>query len=323
MLDLSPASTVRSAIDLACMAPSVHNSQPWRWLVGPHTVHLYADLRRWLPATDPDGRDMVISCGAALDHLRIALQASGHRPAVHRLPNPADGDHLAAVELRSNQYADADLSLVNAVPARRSDRRPYGSWPVPAAFVDELVAAGNGRGALVHLVEPGERPAVVRAIREAEAVQSAQPGYDTELALWSGAVAGPDGVPAANLLDDPAAGGPASRRFAPGSVTPAPGRSDDAAELLIIATSSDDALSWLRAGEALSAIALRAVDLGLASCPLSAPLEVPATRVALRDGVLGGAAMPQVALRVGWPPPGSLPRTPRRSLDDVIAEMTV
>lgn len=321
MLDLSPASAVRSAIGLACMAPSVHNSQPWRFLVGSQTVHLYADLGRWLPATDPDGRDMVVSCGAALDHLRIALEAGGHRPLVHRMPNPADGDHLAAVEIRSSPYSDADLGLVNAIPTRRSDRRPFGSWPVPPAFVDELVVAGNRSGALVHLVEPGQRSAVLQAIGEADAAQAALPGYDTELALWTGSVAGPDGVPAANLLTDHAAGGPAARRFPPGRLDPGADRSGDAAELLIIATSSDDAMSWLRAGEALSAITLRAVALGLGSCPLSAPLEVPATRVALRDGILGGTAMPQVAVRVGWPPAAPLPPTPRRPLDDVVAAM--
>ena len=74
--------TVRAAIELASRAPSVHNSQPWRWMVGPHSVHLYADLRRWLPATDADGRDLVVSCGAALHHLRVALAAA--RPGRRR-----------------------------------------------------------------------------------------------------------------------------------------------------------------------------------------------------------------------------------------------
>src|SRR3982750_4766364 len=89
--------TLRAAIELASHAPSVHNSQPWRWVIGPRTVHLYADLRRWLPATDADGRDLVVSCGAVLHHLRVALAASGMHAVVHRIPDPARPDDLAAL----------------------------------------------------------------------------------------------------------------------------------------------------------------------------------------------------------------------------------
>src|SRR3954452_16705281 len=91
--------TVRSAIELASHAPSVHNSQPWRWTVGRHVVHLGADRQRWLPATDPDGRDLVVSCGTALHHVRVALAAAGVRTAVHRMPNPGEPDRLATLEL--------------------------------------------------------------------------------------------------------------------------------------------------------------------------------------------------------------------------------
>jgi hypothetical protein len=87
--------TVRSALELATRAPSVHNSQPWRWRIGDRSVHLYADHSRRLPATDPDGRDWIVSCGAALHHLRIALAASGISAIVQRMPNPSEPDHLA------------------------------------------------------------------------------------------------------------------------------------------------------------------------------------------------------------------------------------
>jgi nitroreductase len=76
---------VRAALALATRAPSIHNSQPWRWQITGQTVHLYADLSRWLPATEADGRDLLLSCGAALHHLRVALAAAGVRSAVQRL----------------------------------------------------------------------------------------------------------------------------------------------------------------------------------------------------------------------------------------------
>ena len=89
---------VATALRLAVRAPSVHNCQPWRWLVGPGTVHLYADGSRQVPATDPHGRDLLISCGAALNHLLVALASLGWDARVRRMPNPARPGHLATVE---------------------------------------------------------------------------------------------------------------------------------------------------------------------------------------------------------------------------------
>src|SRR3954447_26433689 len=131
--------TLRAAIELASHAPSVHNSQPWRWVLGPHSVHLYADVRRWLPTTDADGRDLVVSCGAVLHHLRVAAAAAGLAAQVHRLPNPDEEDHLAAITVRPAAAAESDLGLARAVSTRRTDRRRYSSWEVPDGFVEELV----------------------------------------------------------------------------------------------------------------------------------------------------------------------------------------
>jgi len=121
--------TVRSALELATRAPSVHNSQPWRWRIGDRSVHLYADQERRLPATDPDGRDWIVSCGAALHHLRIALAASGIAVSVQRIPNPSEPDHLAALQLHERAPGAADIRLAAAITRRRTDRRRY--WPSP------------------------------------------------------------------------------------------------------------------------------------------------------------------------------------------------
>jgi nitroreductase len=131
--------TVRSALELATRAPSVHNSQPWRWRIADRSVHLYADRARRLPATDPDGRDWILSCGAALHHLRIALAASGIAASVRRIPNPSEPDHLAALQLHDRAPDACDIRLATAITARRTDRRRYGPWPVPEVFVAELV----------------------------------------------------------------------------------------------------------------------------------------------------------------------------------------
>lgn len=310
--------TVRSALALATRAPSVHNSQPWRWRVGRRTIHLHPDLRRWLPVTDSDGRDIGLSCGAALHHLTVALAALGLTTRVHRLPDPAEPDHLAAVELRAGPPSDTDLA--DAIVHRRTDRRRYTDWEVPDAFVTELVTRAADHGALLRPVtDPAARRRLIRAIDEAGRTQESTEGYRTETALWSGARSGTDGVPAGNLLADPVGTGDGTaRRFAPGQLDQ-PADGTDGALLLVLGTTSDDPLSWLRAGEAMSAVLLHATRLGLAGCPLSQPLEVPGTRVAVRDEILGGTLVPQLVLRIGWAPSGPpLPATPRRPVDDVV-----
>jgi nitroreductase len=312
--------TVRAAIELASHAPSVHNSQPWRWVVGPHSVHLYTDPSRWLPATDADGRDLVLSCGAVLHHLRAALAATGLVAEVHRLPNPDQPDHLAAITVHPAAGAAAALGPTKAMLARRTDRRRYSSWDVPDSFLAELVALAADQGAVLRPVTSARtRDVLLAAIREAAHVQEGIPGYRTETALWSGGTADGVGIPAGNLLSDPIG---ASRRFSPGTLEQEPAGEPDGALLLVLGTASDDTLSRLRAGEALGAVLLHATELGLAGCPLSQPLEVGETRATVREQVLGGTLSPQLVLRVGFPPAGpALPATPRRPVDDTIERM--
>lgn len=311
--------TLYSGLELACRAPSVHNTQPWAWRVADHSIQLHADLQRWLPATDPDGRDLVVSCGAALHHLVVALAAAGVRTTVHRMPNPDEPDHLASVEVSHGRGTDEEVATSTALERRRSDRRPYRGWPVPSTITDTLREAAEERGALLRVVRRGgDRNRVLAAVQAAATAQATRPGYEAELALWSGGTADEDGVPAANLTRT--SGGPHTlrRRFAAGELEG--DEADlDGAELLVIGTSSDDRLAQLRAGEALSAVLLAATRAGLATCPLSQVLEVSASRRALRDTVLGGTLEPQVLVRLGWAPPGpALPTTPRRPVEDVV-----
>lgn len=310
--------TVRSALALASRAPSVHNSQPWLWRYGNRTVHLVADLSRWLPATDAIGRDMVISCGAALHHVRVALAATGIAATVRRLPDPDAPDVLATLTLRARPASDADLRAASVITRRRTDRRRYSDWPVPTSLLEELTARAAAEGVVARAVdEAWGRAAVIDAVRIAAHQQRETDRCTTEAALWTARYAGDDGIPAANLLADAAGtGGGLARPFPSGTIVQDPG--DDGAALIVLGTASDDPLSQLRAGEALSAMLLHATDLGLATCPLTQPLEVGSTYRTLRDDLLGGRLAPQVILRVGWAPREPLPPTPRRALADVI-----
>jgi nitroreductase len=313
--------TVRSAVELATRAPSVHNSQPWRWRIGDRTVHLYADLERWLPVTDAEGRDLLISLGAVLHHLRVALAASGLGATIHRFPNPDELDHVAAVELRSRVPAEADLGLAAAVMARRTDRRGYSDWEVPATVVSELIDRAAEQGATLRpMTAAGARARIEQAVAAAAAEHAELDGYHTETVLWTGRTASDDGVPAANLLRRIEGRG-LDRSFPAGRLDQQELDVPDGGLLTVLGTASDDRLSQLRAGEALSAVVLHATQAGLATCPLSEVLEVEATRTALRDEVLDGTLSPQLLLRIGWAQPAPLPETPRLPVDATIDDL--
>jgi hypothetical protein len=309
--------TVRSAVELGCRAPSIHNSQPWRWRRGQRDLLLQADLTRWLPVTDADGRDLMLSCGAVLHHTRVALAAAGVHTTVHRFPDAEQRDHLAALELTSAAPADTDGQLAAAIARRRTDRRRFSTWPVPASMLSALTERAAEQGALLRPITGAAATTLAAALRYAAAVQDRTPGYATETALWTGGEPGDDGIPAANLLSaapDPTRG----RRFPAGRIDEPETDEPDGALLVVIGTASDDPMSQLRAGEALSAVTLHATTFGLASCPLSQVLEVGDTRRTLRDDALDGAMSPQLVLRLGFAPPAPLPATPRRPVDEVL-----
>lgn len=313
--------TVLGAIGLANRAPSVHNTQPWRWLLGEASIHLMADPTRQLEVTDPAGRDLLLSCGAALHHLQVALAALGWRAVVHRIPNHGDPTHLAAVEVRRRLPSEEDITLVAAISRRRTDRRRFSSWPVPDGHLDLMVRrAGEAGALLVPVNDAPTRLRLTRAIDTAARHQQHDRRYQMELALWSGrSRLADDGVLAASTPPSTPTnwrmhGDTTMRAFPNGSLADAEtGHGEpDGGQLLVLATLDDDPESVLQAGEATSAALLTATDLGLATCPLSQPLEIADTRAVISDQVLDGIAHPHLILRTGWLPTAAPPVPPSR-----------
>jgi nitroreductase len=320
---LPDVATLRTALALAARAPSVHNVQPWQWRVGVNSLHLYADPSRRLVHTDPDGLDMMISCGAALHHCVVALAALGWQSKMHRFPNPDEPLHLASIELHPHAAAEADVALAAAIPRRRTDRRHFSSWPVAHSDISLIGVRVARMGIVMRRVEPstGLRAALAHAVWQ----HATDPEYLSELTAWTGRYASTAGVPARNTPEsDPNSRFP-GRIFAgtalaqPAEASPA----DDRGVLLALGTAEDDDLARLRAGEATSLALLTAAAQGLASCALTEPLEIAETRASIRADAFGDASFPQMLLRVGWAPINAdpLPATPRRPLDELVVRL--
>lgn len=308
------------AVDLAVRAPSVHNTQPWRWALRGEHIHLYADADRHLTVTDPAQRVLLMSCGAALHHMRVALGMLGWSAEVTYLPDDAEPDHLAVVAARPQSASARDIELAAAIGHRQSDRRRYSSRPVPQAYVREVSGGARRFGAAARQVPRELRPQLADAARTASLRHGADPAYLHELAVWSGRHGTDDGVPAANTPAPRPDDEIAQRRFeSPELADLATG--PEAAEWLVLCTIGDDRLARLRAGEAASALLLSATALGLASSLQSEPLAMPDLRAEIRHRVLSDCAYPQTMVRLGWRAPGAapLPHTPRRPAAEVIA----
>ncbi|MCW2641194.1 MAG: nitroreductase [Dactylosporangium sp.] len=298
-------------------APSIFNTQPWRWNIHDETAELRADRDRQLPVVDAEGRMLTLSCGVALHHARVALAGTGHVPAVSRLPDPQDPDLLAIVGIAT--FASASPTVVRlhqAIAHRHTDRRPFADQPVPADGLGRLRDAAEQQGAHLHLLPPDNVVLLTVAASRAADAELADPGYRGELAAWTHQTAETgEGVP----LDTT---GPVGRRrvpvrdFAP-EASNRPVIADIAerqARYAVLFTDGDDPASWLTAGEALSAVLLTATTNRLATSPMSDVIEVPSARRVLYD-LIGRTGHPMVALRIGIPAdsPQPAPGAPRHS----------
>lgn len=309
---------LRGIVALACRAPSVHNSQPWRMTAADGVLRLFVEPHRVPHATDHSGREALISCGALLDHLRVAAAAAGWNAEVARFPNPNDLDHLATVEFHRLEWAgDADRSRADAIARRRTDRLPFGTpsnWP---AFEKVLRATIDPENATLDVLDDTARAQLADASRLTEALRRNDASYHAELGWWTGLFETSDGVPYSALPADRDTVSVA-REFPTGTLSGDRPRADHSV-IVALSTYDDSHASALGCGEALSAVLLEATMVGLATCPLTHLTELDASRDILR-ALIGGAGDPQLLIRIGRVPilGEHPPMTPRRPLADVL-----
>ena len=312
---------LQAAARAALHAPSVFNTQPWRWQITGETLELYADRDRTLQTTDPGGHLLMLSCGAALHHARVTLEADRWAVTVERLPHGNNTDLLARITATGIGSANPRAErLAEAIPSRRTDRRAFGDRTVPDNLLTELRRIVEAEGAYLHLVRHDQMPMLATSTSRAADAENNDPAYLAELQRWTNRPAGSgDGVPPATAVQQTARRVPV-RDYAPGG-TPGLATGDGfdlGAAYVVLFGRTDQPAELLRGGEALSALLLTATTEGLATAPLSDTIEVQWPRLLLRD-LLAEVGEPYLIVRLGYSDTTApLPEAPRREPHDVI-----
>jgi nitroreductase len=318
------AEKLRAAVKYAVLAPSSHNSQPWLFRIRDEALELRADRSRALPVVDPEDRELVISCGAALYHLLLALRHFGCEPVVERFPDIRDVDLLARVHIGgAHERSAADDALFRAMFARHTYRAPFEDRLLPERLGAILEAAAQSESAWLHVFLTEEaRKAAADLIAEGDRLQMADKRFRRELAAWLRPNWGErgDGMPgyALGMGDLRAAAGPlVVRTFDIGRGQAA--RHHELASgspmLALLGTAHDSPWDWLVAGEALAHVLLRAQVDGVAASFLNQPIEVEELRLRVQ-ALTARPGFPQLLLRLGVGRPAQ--GTPRRPLAEVV-----
>ena len=308
-------------VETACRAPSLHNSQPWKWIFDDGVLHLIADHARVGHHTDSTGREVILSCGAALDHLQVASAVAGWRVSINRYPDARDHDHLASVTFHPQPATEHQRALGEALMRRHTDRLAF-AIPEPWAELEQrLRTVLDGTAVEVDVIDDSGRPALADASRRTERHRRDDASYRYELLWWTGRSHVGDGIPPAALATSAEAHRLDVARDFPvysgGDRTAALDR--DHSKILVLSTFDDSRENTLKCGEALSRVLLECTEAGFATCTLTHMIEIHASREMVRR-ITGRHAEPQVLIRVGRTVDTSpqAVHTPRRPLSEVL-----
>lgn len=317
------AEAVREVVEAATLAPSVHNTQPWRFRWDGTALTVLEDASRGLPVLDPAGRERLLSCGAAVLNARLTLRYLGYDCTVELLPDANRPDLLARLAIGGAREADdAERALALEIPRRHTDRGRFDDRPVPDEALARLTAAAEREEAVLRVVASSEdRIALAVLLSHADEIEQADPAYQAELDRWRTRDRQAEGVPDAAVPSEPVSSRGSDytlRDFHPSA--PAQPSADEPPRpehplAVVVATAEDERRDWLVAGMAMGRVLLQASLDGLAASPMTQVVEIERLRIRLRQE-LRLLGVPQVVLRLGFGT-GTV-STRRRSVDEVL-----
>jgi hypothetical protein len=312
-----PPEHVDMLLRAAGLAPSLHNAQPWQFAVGSSHMEVYADASRQLRDSDPAGRSLLISCGAAVFNLRVAFAHLGLHPRPRLMPDEGDPTLVATIEVDKGRQG-ADLGrFYDALSARRTNRHPFQCRRLPPSVTANMIDAARTEGAILSVFDdPEEVERIVDLLDDAGIVERAEQSRIGERARWVGEerceVAA--GIPSASLGPRPTQLRTAFRDLSLSGAPRAHAAFEAAPTLAVLSTTSDKPVDWVRAGQALERVLLEGTAAGMSASFMNQPVEQDDLRWQVRNP-LTGFGHAHMILRLGYGPP--VPATPRRPVQEI------
>jgi hypothetical protein len=318
---LAEDGTIRKLVDAAGAAPSIHNTQPWRFRIVDDVIELHGDPDRMLWVADPRGRALHLSCGAALFNLRLAIRMLGVKPMIWAIPDPQGRPTLlACVRLQQGRPASSgEREMFEAIYQRHTSRAPFSSRPLPEPVHMDLERAAGSEFALLRMLSNRDTALVLDLAAAADKALASDFDHRVELGQWIGT---DDGVPASALGYRPTSEPAPVRDF--GYASPTTVRPSLSYEqrpwLAVLSTARDEPGDWLRAGQALQRVLLTATVNGLAASLLYQPIELHDVEKQ-DDGWWPWPECPQIIVRFGYGPAGT--ESSRRAVDDILDRQAI
>ncbi|MGN6794353.1 MAG: Acg family FMN-binding oxidoreductase [Streptosporangiaceae bacterium] len=312
---------LRRVVESAAAAPSIHNTQPWKFNVAADDLlEIRADPDRALWVGDPLGRALYLSCGAALFNVRTAIRMTGFNPLVWPLPQPEFSPTvIAAIQAgpgRPPTFSERDL--YQAIWQRHTDRGPFTAEPISESQRAALEQAASSEHATLRMLTKPDAATVLGLAAGAGAELADDVDHRVELQRWIAAGNRDDGIPAGALPSAPSRE-PAPVRADLAAATPAATRTtatyEEFPQLAVLTTAGDEVADWLRAGQALQRVLLTATTRGLSASFLYQSIELRDMR---RESAPAWpwSENPQMVIRLGYGK--DVAGTPRRPVDDIL-----
>lgn len=295
-------------VSRAILAPSIFNTQPWKFEVDENGVDVYADRTRQLVVADPEGRELAISIGAAVYILRLGMKAHGMRPLVDYKPDHSKPDLLARVTCQGVTDIDGESqSLFDEVGLRQTATGQMDSAPIDLEELKSLRNATQDEHVRFEWIKDVSlRGMVVEMVREGDRLLFHDQKYREEFAAWmrpNGATQF-DGVPGEAMGYGDIAAGAAPwivKHFDVGAFMASQDSeyAENAPSLGVFCTKHDDLANWLDTGQALCHFELLASHYGLVCSVFNQPMQVVGLRARFAREH-GFCAFPQAFIRVGF-----------------------
>ena len=317
---------LRELVRLATLAPSGHNTQPWKFRLAPSHIEIYPDESRHLAAVDPDDRELWMSLGAALENLLVAAEHAGYHPEVTYHPDGVATDHIAVALQKAASGPGGSDGLFEAIRTRQCARRTYDGKPVPTQGLDQLTAAATGAGVMPLLFTGAAMEPLLEYVKAGNADQMSDDKFKAELVHWvrfndREALASRDGL-LGRASGDPSVPRWVGQLFSGSSLNAKTQDKTDernirsSAGLLLFTSERNDQAAWLETGRVHERFALRSTALGLKYSYINQPCEVPVVRAQVQAHLSLNGAFPQLLTRFGYGP--AMPRSLRRPVSEVL-----